>query len=94
MKVRFPARMCIILELRSVKVATMRGTRKTALVTIIFVSLGGVLFAIFGRGGSTVGVDDRQIVMSEADIDRLAAGFSRTWHRPPAADELQAELLE
>jgi hypothetical protein len=59
-----------------------------------FLLLGGVLFAIFGRGGSTVGVDDRQIVMSEADIDRLAAGFSRTWHRPPAADELQAQIQD
>ena len=53
-----------------------------------FLVLGGVLFAIFGRGGSDAGVADRQIVVSEADIDRLAEGFSRTWHRPPAADEL------
>ena len=57
-----------------------------------FLLLGGVLFAIFGRGGSTAGVDDRQIVVREADIDRLAAGFSRTWHRPPAADELHAQV--
>jgi hypothetical protein len=48
-----------------------------------FLVLGGVLFAIFGRGGSNAGVADRQIVVSEADIDRLAEGFSRTWHRPP-----------
>ena len=59
-----------------------------------FLLLGGVLFAIFGRGGSIVGVDDRQIVVSEADIDRLAAGFSRTWHRPPALDELQAQIQD
>jgi hypothetical protein len=59
-----------------------------------FLLLGGVLFAIFGRGGSNVGGDDRQIVVSEADIDRLAAGFSRTWHRPPAADELQAQIQD
>jgi hypothetical protein len=57
-----------------------------------FLLLGGVLFAAFGRGESTAGVDDRQIVVSEADIDRLAAGFSRTWHRPPAAEELQAQI--
>ena len=53
-----------------------------------------MLFAIFGRGGSDAGVDDRQIVVSEADIDRLAAGFSRTWHRPPAADELEAQIQD
>ncbi len=59
-----------------------------------FLLLGGVLFAVFGRGGSTAGVDDRQIVVSEADIDRLASGFSRTWHRPPAANELQAQIQD
>jgi hypothetical protein len=59
-----------------------------------FLVLGGVLFAIFGRGGSDAGVADRQIVVSEADIDRLAEGFSRTWHRPPAADELEAQIRD
>ena len=58
-----------------------------------FLLLGGVLFAIFGRGGpSDAGIADRQIVVSEADIARLADGFSRTWHRPPAADELEAQI--
>ena len=32
--------------------------------------------------------------MSAADIDRLAAGFARTWHRPPDADELQAQIQD
>ena len=60
-----------------------------------FLLLGGVLFAIFGRGGpSDAGIADRQIVVSEADIDRLAEGFSRTWHRPPAADELEAQIRD
>ena len=59
-----------------------------------FLLLGGVLFAIFGRGGSGVGIADRQIVVSEADISRLADGFSRTWHRPPAADELEAQIRD
>ena len=59
-----------------------------------FLVLGGVLFAIFGRGGSSAGITDRQIVVSEADIDRLAAGFSRMWHRPPAADELEAQIRD
>jgi hypothetical protein len=59
-----------------------------------FLLLGGVLFVIFGRGGSDAGVADRQIVVSEADIERLAEGFSRTWHRPPAADELEAQIRD
>ena len=60
-----------------------------------FLLLGGVLFAIFGRGGpSDAGRADSQIVVSEADISRLAEGFSRTWHRPPAADELEAQIRD
>jgi PPIC-type PPIASE domain len=59
-----------------------------------FLMLGGVLFAIFGRGGSDSGVADRQIVVSEADIGRLAEGFSRTWHRPPVPDELEAQIRD
>jgi hypothetical protein len=59
-----------------------------------FLLLGGVLFAVFGRGGSTATVDDRQIVVSEADIERLAAGFSQTWHRPPDTSELQAQIQD
>ena len=59
-----------------------------------FLVLGGVLFTIFGRGGSDAGVADRQIVVSEADVDRLAEGFSRTWHRPPAPDELTAQIRD
>jgi hypothetical protein len=57
-----------------------------------FLLLGGLLFAIFGRGGSAAGEADRQIVVSDADIDRLAAAFSRTWHRPPDEDEQQAQI--
>jgi hypothetical protein len=59
-----------------------------------FLALGGVIFAIFGRGGSDAGIADRQIVVSEAHIERLAEGFSRTWHRPPAADELDAQIRD
>jgi hypothetical protein len=59
-----------------------------------FLLLGGLLFAIFGRGGSDAGEADRQIVVSDADIDRLAAAFSRTWHRPPDADEQQAQIQD
>jgi hypothetical protein len=58
-----------------------------------FLLLGGVLFAIFGRGGpSDAGIADRHIMVSEADISRLAVGFSRTWNRPPATDELEAQI--
>jgi hypothetical protein len=59
-----------------------------------FLLLGGLLFAVFGRGNSEVGGADRHIVVSGADIDRLAAAFSRTWNRPPDANELQAQIQD
>ena len=57
-----------------------------------FLLLGGALFAIFGHGGTDVRGGDWQIVVSAADINRLATGFSQTWHRPPDADELQTQI--
>jgi hypothetical protein len=57
-----------------------------------FLLLGGLLFVIFGRGELEKGGDNRQIVVSEADIERLAASFAQTWHRPPDAKELQAQV--
>jgi hypothetical protein len=59
-----------------------------------FLLIGGLLFAVFGRGNSDVGGADRQIVVSGADIDRLAAAFARTWHRPPDRNELQAQIQD
>jgi hypothetical protein len=57
-----------------------------------FLLLGGLIFALFGHGGG--GVADTQIVVTSGDIDRLAEEFARTWHRPPAADELQAQIQD
>jgi hypothetical protein len=57
-----------------------------------FLLLGGLLFAIFGHGGAGGGAAGTQIVVTAADIARLSEQFARTWHRPPAADELQAQI--
>jgi parvulin-like peptidyl-prolyl isomerase len=57
-----------------------------------FLVLGGVLFLIFGRGGTDAGADDRRIVVGDADVKRLAAAFAQTWHRPPDSDELQTQI--
>jgi hypothetical protein len=59
-----------------------------------FLLLGGLMFAIFGRGNPDAATADRHIVVSGADIDRLAAAFSRTWNRPPDQNELQAQILD
>lgn len=57
-----------------------------------FLLLGGVLFLIFGRGEPDRSRDNRQIVVSGPAIDRLVASFALTWHRPPDAHELQAQI--
>jgi hypothetical protein len=57
-----------------------------------FLLLGGALFAIFGGRALDAGGDNPQIVVRKADINRLAAGFFQTWHRPPDAGELQAKI--
>jgi len=57
-----------------------------------FLLLGGLLFAIFGHGDAGSGVADKRIVVTAGDIGRLSEQFERTWHRPPAVDELQAQI--
>jgi hypothetical protein len=57
-----------------------------------FLLLGGLIFAVFGGGPSDAGGADGQIVVSNADIDRLAAAFARTWNRPPDSTELDAQV--
>jgi len=56
-----------------------------------FLLLGGVLFLIFGRGGSRPPAG-AEIVVTAADIQRIAAGFSATWQRPPSENELQGAI--
>jgi hypothetical protein len=59
-----------------------------------FLLAGGLLFAIFGRGNAETSEVDREIVVSAADIDRLVGAFSRTWNRPPDANELRAQIQD
>jgi PPIC-type PPIASE domain len=57
-----------------------------------FLLLGGVLFVIFGRGGPEPPAGGTEIVVTAADIERIAAGFSTTWQRPPSENELQGAI--
>jgi hypothetical protein len=57
-----------------------------------FLLLGGVLFVIFGRGGPEPPAGGAEIVVTAADIERIAAGFSGTWQRPPSENELQGAI--
>ena len=57
-----------------------------------FLLLGGMLFVIFGRGGQEPPSGGTEIVVTAADIERIAAGFNTTWQRPPSENELQGAI--
>ena len=53
-----------------------------------FFMLGAALFVAYGAlNGRADGAGT--IVVSQGQVERLAAGFERTWHRPPSSRELQ-----
>jgi hypothetical protein len=52
-----------------------------------FLAIGAALFLFFAlRGGSAA---SGRIVVTRARLESLAAGFARTWQRPPTAEELK-----
>ena len=58
-----------------------------------FLAIGSLLFVGFQwSGGSRPG--SRRIVITPGQIDSIAAGFQRTWMRPPTDAELKAQLDE
>jgi hypothetical protein len=59
-----------------------------------FLVLGAALFGIHGfisrRGPSETG----QVFIPQSQIENLAAGFTKTWHRPPSEDELDGLIRD
>jgi hypothetical protein len=58
-----------------------------------FLVLGGLLFGLFGLTKQPDPNNTRQIRVTTAQVEQLAAQFSRTWMRPPTEEEL-AGLIE
>jgi hypothetical protein len=58
-----------------------------------FLVLGAALFALFGLVDKKEAEQPATIVVSAARIESLANGFTRTWKRPPSAEELRG-LIE
>jgi hypothetical protein len=70
---------------------TLRAVLREPLVH--FLVLGGLLFALFGLTREPDRISAREIHVTAAQVEQLAAGFSRTWMRPPTEEEL-AGLIE
>lgn len=56
---------------------------------IHFLVLGAVLFLAFDLTREPGQQGNRQIVVTDAQVEQLAAQFSRTWMRPPTEQELE-----
>jgi len=64
----------------------LRALLREPLVHFLF--LGAVLFLVFDLTGETDQPGERRIVVTPAQVEQLAAQFSRTWLRPPTPGEL------
>jgi hypothetical protein len=53
-----------------------------------FLVLGAALFMLFGLVGSRSEPASRKIFITSGKIDQIITIFSRTWQRPPTAEEL------
>ena len=60
-----------------------------------FLLLGAILFVVYSMM-QTPGRNDEpgEIVVTQGQIDHLAAGFARTWQRPPSTEELAVMVRE
>jgi hypothetical protein len=55
-----------------------------------FLVLGAAIFAVHGLITRHQTDKPGEIVVTQAAVENLITGFTRTWQRPPTADELQA----
>ena len=54
-----------------------------------FLAIGAALFLYFHWSGPGSGPTSTRIVITTGQIDHLAAGFAKTWQRPPTETELK-----
>ena len=59
-----------------------------------FLLIGAVLFLSFGLTQQRSGNASDRIIVSASEVEQLTAQFSRTWMRPPTADELTGLVRE
>ncbi len=59
-----------------------------------FLVLGALLFLFFQWKGGGSGPGSNRIVITHAQIEQLAVGFTRTWQKPPTEQELKGLVDE
>jgi hypothetical protein len=59
-----------------------------------FLLLGAALFLAYGLLQRSGGVEPTRIVVTLGQIEQLAAGFAKTWQRPPTSEELAGLVRE
>jgi hypothetical protein len=59
-----------------------------------FVALGAAMFAVCHWMSKSEAPQPDQIMVTAGRIENLAAGFARTWQRPPTAEELAGLVRE
>ena len=66
---------------------TLRRVLREPLVHFLLV--GVALFVFFAWTGGSGGLASNRIVIGPGQVEHLAAGFGRTWRRPPTPEELK-----
>ncbi len=59
-----------------------------------FLFIGAAIFFIYGLVGRPQQEASKKIVISSAQIEWLAEGWKRTWHRPPTQEELEGLIRD
>jgi hypothetical protein len=59
-----------------------------------FLVLGAGLFVLFGAVNQRNANEPGRIVVAQSQIQHLATGFSRTWRRPPDAQEIEGLIRD
>jgi hypothetical protein len=57
-----------------------------------FLALGAALFVLFSLVGSRSEPQSQKVVITSGKIDQIITIFSRTWQRPPTAEELDGMI--
>ena len=54
-----------------------------------FLLLGAAIFTVYGLVSKRTGGEPGKIVITQGQIESMAAGYTRTWQRPPTSEELE-----